>query len=38
MTTTPAAEYALFPTNGHILLDFGCRLSKTDRTRREEAS
>jgi hypothetical protein len=38
MTTAPAAEQALFPTNTHILLDFGCRLSKTDRNRREEAS
>jgi hypothetical protein len=28
----------LFPTNAHILLDFVVRLSKTDRTRREEAS
>ena len=38
MTTTPAADHALFPTNTHILLDFVGRLSKTDRNRREETS
>jgi hypothetical protein len=39
MTTAPGtATVSLFPTNVHILLDFGSRLSKTDRNRREEAS
>jgi hypothetical protein len=39
--TTGAGDrptFRLFPTNAYILLDFVGRLSKTDRSRREEAS